>query len=132
MEEIQLKQGKSTIDEIFKEKVDKKDGPAMAHGILAVLYARLGDKEKAYEHFVKAYLPNSRPPFGVFSESANSNNPYFATGAGAMLQAVIFGFGGVEQTDEGLRYTKGLLPKTWKSLKIIGLGNDNKTIKISN
>jgi hypothetical protein len=24
-----------------------------------------------------------------FSESANSNNPYFATGAGAMLQAVI-------------------------------------------
>ena len=114
----------------YSEKIDKKDGPAMAHGILSVLYARLGDKEKAYDHFVKAYLPNSRPPFGVFSESANSNNPYFATGAGAMLQAIIYGFGGVEQTDNGLKYNKGILPKNWKSLKIIGIGNDEKTIII--
>ena len=114
----------------YAEKIDKKDGPAMAHGILSVLYARLGNKEKAYESFVKSYLPNSRPPFGVFSESANSNNPYFATGAGAMLQAVVYGFGGVEQTDSGLKYNKGLLPKNWKSLKIIGLGLENKTITI--
>ncbi|MFV8325050.1 glycosyl hydrolase family 95 catalytic domain-containing protein [Flavobacterium sp. ZS1P14] len=116
--------------EYYAEKIDKKDGPAMASGVLSVLYARLGDKEKAYAYFVKSYLPNSRPPFGVFSESANSNNPYFATGAGAMLQAVIYGFGGVEQTDQGLKYTKGLLPEKWKSLKIIGLGLDNKTITI--
>jgi trehalose/maltose hydrolase-like predicted phosphorylase len=116
--------------EYYAEKIDKKDGPAMASGVLSVLYARLGDREKAYSYFVKSYLPNSRPPFGVFSESANSNNPYFATGAGAMLQAVIYGFGGVEQTDMGLKYNKGLLPKQWKSLKIIGLGADNKTITI--
>lgn len=116
----------------YSEKIDKKDGPAMAHGILSVLYARLGDKEKAYDHFVKSYLPNSRPPFGVFSESANSNNPYFATGAGAMLQAIIYGFGGVEQTDSGLIYNDGILPKKWKSLKIIGLGTDNKEILIKN
>jgi trehalose/maltose hydrolase-like predicted phosphorylase len=114
----------------YTEKIDKKDGPAMASGVLSVLYSRLGDKEKAYNYFVKSYLPNSRPPFGVFSESANSSNPYFATGAGAMLQAVIYGFGGVEQTDNGLKYNKGLLPKKWKSLKIIGLGVDNKTITI--
>ena len=112
----------------YSEKIDKKDGPAMAHGILSVLYARLGDSEKAYSHFVKSYLPNSRPPFGVFSESANSNNPYFATGAGAMLQAIIYGFGGVEQTDSGLKYNKGILPKNWKSLKIVGLGVENKEI----
>ena len=115
----------------YSEKIDKKDGPAMASGVLSVLYARLGNREKAYDYFVKSYLPNSRPPFGVFSESANSNNPYFATGAGAMLQAVIFGFGGVEQTDTGLKYNKGLLPKEWKSLKIIGLGTDNRTISVN-
>ncbi|MBP8156981.1 MAG: glycoside hydrolase family 65 protein [Flavobacterium sp.] len=114
----------------YAEKVDKKDGPAMAHGILSVLYARLGDKEKAYEHYVKAYLPNSRPPFGVFSESANSNNPYFATGAGAMLQAILYGFGGIEMTDNGLKFNQGILPKQWKSLKIIGLGNEDKVIEI--
>jgi len=116
--------------EYYAEKIDKKDGPAMASGVLSVLYARLGDAAKAYDYFVKSYLPNSRPPFGVFSESANSNNPYFATGAGAMLQAVIYGFGGVEQTDNGLKYNKGLLPKKWKSLKIIGLGVDDKTITV--
>ena len=114
----------------YTEKIDKKDGPAMASGVLSVLYSRMGNQEKAYAYFVKSYLPNSRPPFGVFSESANSNNPYFATGAGAMLQAVLFGFGGVEQTDHGLKYNKGLLPKKWKSLKIIGIGPENKTITI--
>jgi trehalose/maltose hydrolase-like predicted phosphorylase len=116
--------------EYYTEKIDKKDGPAMASGVLSVLYARLEDKDKAYAYFVKSYLPNSRPPFGVFSESANSNNPYFATGAGAMLQAVIYGFGGVEQTDKGLQYNKGLLPKEWKSLTIKGIGPDNRSITI--
>jgi protein-glucosylgalactosylhydroxylysine glucosidase len=114
----------------YSEKIDKKDGPAMAHGILSILYARLGNEVKAYEHFVKSYLPNSRPPFGVFSESANSNNPYFATGAGAMLQAVIYGFGGVELTDNGLKFNKGLLPNSWKSIKISGLGINDKTITV--
>ena len=117
--------------EYYADKIDKKDGPAMASGVLSVLYARLGDRDKAYEYFVKSYLPNSRPPFGVFSESANSNNPYFATGAGAMLQAVIYGFGGVEQTDKGLQFNKGILPKKWKSLKIIGIGTDEKTITVN-
>ncbi|MDG2431233.1 glycoside hydrolase family 65 protein [Flavobacterium sp.] len=111
----------------YAGKIDPKDGPAMASGVLSVLYARLGDSDKAYDYFLKSYQPNSRPPFGVFSESSNSSNPYFATGAGAMLQAVIYGFGGVEQTDEGLIFHKGLLPKKWKSLKIIGLGLENKT-----
>jgi trehalose/maltose hydrolase-like predicted phosphorylase len=116
--------------EYYTDKIDKKDGPAMASGVLSVLYARLGDRDKAYAFFVKSYLPNSRPPFGVFSESANSNNPYFATGAGAMLQAIIYGFGGVEQTDKGLQYNKGLLPKQWKSLTIKGVGIENKTITV--
>lgn len=116
--------------EYYSEKMDKNDGPAMGPGILSVLYARMGDPEKAYEYFLKSYLPNSRPPFGVFSESAKSNNPYFATGAGAMLQAIIYGFGGVEITDHGIKYNKGVLPKKWKSLKIKGIGTDEKTIEI--
>ncbi|MEY2692638.1 MAG: hypothetical protein RIT03_1028 [Bacteroidota bacterium] len=114
----------------YSEKIDKKDGPAMASGILSVLYARMGDAEKAHEYFVKSYLPNSRPPFGVFSESAASNNPYFATGAGAMLQAIIYGFGGIEQTDAGLHFGKGILPKKWKSLTLIGVGKSDQTVVI--
>ncbi|MFP3833285.1 glycosyl hydrolase family 95 catalytic domain-containing protein [Chryseobacterium sp. SIMBA_028] len=118
--------------EYYAEKMDKNDGPAMGPGILSVLYARMNEPEKAYDYFLKSYIPNSRPPFGVFSESAKSNNPYFVTGAGAMLQAVIYGFGGVEITDQGIKYNKGVLPKKWKSLKIKGIGTDEKTIEIRN
>ena len=116
----------------YSEKMDKIDGPAMGSGIMSVLYARMGNSDKAYDYFVKSYLPNSRPPFGVFSESAKSNNPYFATGAGAMLQGIIYGFGGVELTDKGFKYGKGILPKKWKSLKFVGIGADEKTIVINN
>ncbi|MEM9687007.1 MAG: glycoside hydrolase family 65 protein, partial [Bacteroidota bacterium] len=118
--------------EYYIKKVDEVDGPAMAHGIFATLYARLGNADKAYELFKKSYIPNRRPPFGVLAESASSNNPYFATGAGAMLQSVIFGFGGVEITENGLKYNKGILPRQWKSLTIKGLGTNNDLLKISN
>ena len=41
------------------------------------------------------------------AETATSDNPYFMTGAGGLLQAVLFGFGGLEITDEGIvdKYT---------------------------
>lgn len=123
------RQIKADLD-YYAAKIDQKEGPAMTYGVLSVLYARLGDRKQAYDYFVKSYLPYSRGPFGVFSESASSNNPYFATGAGAMLQAVLFGFGGIEQTDQGLKYNKGLLPEHWTYLKIKGVGTTEKTIWI--
>ena len=75
-------------------------------------------------------MPNKRSPFGVLSESASSNNPYFATGAGGMLQAVLFGFAGLEITDDGIVQHKASLPKQWKSLTIKGLGFKEHEIKI--
>jgi len=76
------------------------EGPAMSHSVLAVLYARLGEPDKAFELFKKAYIPNKREPFGALSESATSNNPYFATGAVGMLQTILFGFGGLHITNK--------------------------------
>ena len=73
-----------------------EDGPAMGNAILAILYAKSGDRDRAYEFFKKSYLPNKRPPFGVLSESAFSNNPYFCTGAGGLLQVLLSGFGGLK------------------------------------
>jgi trehalose/maltose hydrolase-like predicted phosphorylase len=64
------------------------------------------------------------PPFGVISETAGGTNPYFATGAGGMLQAVIFGFGGLQITDKGVIQNKGALPAKWKTLEIRGVGRD--------
>ncbi|GAA0190195.1 hypothetical protein GCM10009122_51500 [Fulvivirga kasyanovii] len=96
------------------------DGPAMGQSVLAALYARLGDMDKAYELFLKSYRPNEVPPFGVISETAGGTNPYFATGAGGMLQAVLSGFGGLEITDKGIEQKDKHVPKQWKSLEIKG------------
>ncbi|MCE2995460.1 MAG: glycoside hydrolase family 65 protein [Cyclobacteriaceae bacterium] len=106
------------------------DGPAMGASVLATLYAKLGNSEKAAEIFKKSYIPNKVPPFGVLSETAGGTNPYFATGAGGMLQAVIFGFGGLTINDQGIQQQKGVLPKNWKSLQLKGVGLSRTTYSV--
>ncbi|GAA4273072.1 hypothetical protein GCM10022258_23660 [Aquimarina gracilis] len=107
-----------------------KEGPAMAQSVFAVIYARLGDADNAFRLFKRSYEPNKRPPFGALAEAATSNNPYFATGAGGMLQTVIFGFAGLHITNEGIVQKKPILPKTWKKLIITGVGPEKKTYTV--
>ena len=104
--------------------------PAMTHAIFAVLYARLNEPEKAWKAFEAAYLPNKLPPFGVLAETAGGTNPYFATGAGGFLQSLLFGFGGLDITPEGIVQLKTSLPKQWKSLTLTGIGKDKKTFSV--
>lgn len=113
--------------EYYSKKIDPKHGPAMSFAIFCVQYARLGDADKAYETFKRCYQPNLRPPFGVLAETAVSDNPYFATGAGGLLQAVINGFCGLHISEEGIKQVPSVLPKHWKKLTVTGVGVDNKT-----
>lgn len=106
------------------------EGPAMGWSVLSTLHARLNEPDKAYDWFVKSYKPNEVPPFGVLAETAGGTNPYFATGAGGMLQAVLNGFGGLEITDNGIVQLKTKLPAKWKSLTIKGIGPEMKTMKV--
>ena len=105
------------------------DGPAMGGAILTVLHARYGNKNKVYDLFKKSYIPNEVPPFGVLAETAGGTNPYFATGAGGMLQSVLFGIGGLDIGDDGITQLNTSLPKQWKSLKMTGIGADEKTFE---
>jgi trehalose/maltose hydrolase-like predicted phosphorylase len=107
-----------------------EEGPAMGQSVFAVLYARMGDAQEAYRLYKRSFEPNKRPPFGALAESATSNNPYFATGAGGMLQVVLFGFGGLDITAEGIQQKNPILPKQWKSLTLKGIGPDRKTFTI--
>ena len=75
--------------EYYAERIDQKDGPAMSYSVYCVQYARMGEADKAYEMFRRCYEPNLKKPFGVISETPTSNNPYFMTGAGGLLQAVL-------------------------------------------
>jgi trehalose/maltose hydrolase-like predicted phosphorylase len=101
----------------------------MGAAILATLYARLGEPEKAYTLFKKSYEPNELPPFKVLAETAGGTNPYFATGAGGMLQAVLFGIGGLDITDKGIERLPTQLPKAWKSLRITGIGPQKEVLE---
>ena len=112
----------------YETKVGK--GPAMTHAIFSILHTRLGDGEKAFEAFKLGYRPNQLPPFGVLAEEAGGNNPYFATGAGGMIQAILNGFGGLEITSKGIMQVKSKLPKSWRSLTITGVGPDKKTFTV--
>lgn len=104
------------------------DGPAMTHSVFSTLYARLGEAEQAYELFHRGYRPNQLAPFGVIAEAAGGSNPYFATGAGGLLQAVLSGFGGLELTDNGLEILDTPLPESWESLTITGVGTAERRI----
>jgi len=103
------------------------DGPAMTYSIFSILHERLGDPERAYAALKRGYRPNMRPPFGVFAETVNGDNPYFATGAGGILQAMINGFGGLEITPAGIVQHPSKLPAHWTSLTITGVGASHRT-----
>lgn len=113
--------------EYYAERIDQKDGPAMSYSVYCVQYARMGDADKAYEMFRRCYEPNLRKPFGVISETPTSNNPYFMTGAGGLLQTVLNGFCGLQITDEGIVQLPSALPSHWKRVTATGVGSDKKT-----
>ena len=113
--------------EYYEKRVPAEGTPAMTQAVFATLYARLGNAEKAYHWFQDAYIPNLNPPFRVIAETKGGTNPYFATGAGGILQSVMMGFGGLEITAQGIIQIKTVLPKQWKSLTITGVGVQKKT-----
>jgi trehalose/maltose hydrolase-like predicted phosphorylase len=48
-----------------------------------------------------------------------------------MLQTVLFGFGGLHITDEGIIQENPCLPKSWKKLVLKGIGPEKKTFQVT-
>lgn len=113
--------------EYYETRVPNEGTPAMTQGVFTLLYSRLGDGAKAYHFFQDAYLPNLNSPLRVIAETKGGTNPYFATGAGGILQSVLMGFGGLEITSKGIVQIKTALPPSWKSVTLTGIGVDKKT-----
>ena len=117
--------------EYYNKRIPDAGTPAMTQAIFTLLYARLGDSAKAYQWFKDAYVPNLNPPFRVIAETKGGTNPYFATGAGGILQSVIMGFGGLDIQSEGIVQIKSVLPDKWKKLTITGVGVDDQTFVVN-
>jgi protein-glucosylgalactosylhydroxylysine glucosidase len=114
----------------YQSRVPNQGTPAMTQAVFALLYSRLGQGDTAF-HFLKdAYIPNLNPPFRVIAETKGGTNPYFATGAGGILQAMIMGFGGLDISSTGIVQVPSSLPAGWKKLNITGVGPDKKNYSV--
>jgi hypothetical protein len=71
-----------------------------------------------------------RPPFGVLAECEKCTNPYLATGAGGLIQSMLYGFGGLHITDKGLVHKPTKLPAAWKNLTLTGIGATHETLVV--
>lgn len=115
----------------YETRVPNEGTPAMTQAIFSILYARSGNRDKAWHWFQDAYLPNLNPPFRVVAETKGGTNPYFATGAGGVLQSVLMGFGGLEITQKGIIQVKSVLPPGWRSLTITGIGPARNSFRVA-
>lgn len=116
--------------EYYDTRVPNEGTPAMTQAVFALLYSRLGNGDKAYHFFKDAYEPNLNPPFRVIAETKGGTNPYFATGAGGIIQSLLMGFGGLDITEKGIMQVKSALPPNWKSVTITGVGTAKKTYTV--
>ena len=115
----------------YQVRIPTQGTPAMTQAILSLLYSRLGDQKQAWKYFEDSYIPNLLPPFRVIAETKGGTNPYFATGAGGILQSVIMGFGGVDISyNGGLTQVHSVLPKHWKKLTLTSIGIDGKSYTV--
>jgi trehalose/maltose hydrolase-like predicted phosphorylase len=119
---LQFYTDKNQIEKDLKyyEPRTSVNGPAMSFCVIATIYAKFGNTDKAYNVWANSFRPNAVPPFGVLSETAGGTNPYFATGAGGMLQTVLGGFAGLEITDNGIVQGKVNKPSHWTKLEVKG------------
>ena len=118
----------------FADKVTK-NGPAMSDAIHALIWARLGESDKAYATWRDSWQPFTTSPLMLFSEKRSRARTYFTTGAGGCLQTVLYGFLGVRIDTKllpGAQWSKPLengrilsikpnLPKAWNRITVRGL-----------
>ncbi|XP_039493003.1 protein-glucosylgalactosylhydroxylysine glucosidase [Drosophila santomea] len=82
----------------FYANVTRESGPAMTWSMFAANYIRNLQLTLANEYFERGYKSYVRPEFKVWSETpmGYDGSANFLTGIGGFLQALIFGYGGLD------------------------------------
>lgn len=85
------------------------DGVAMSWGLQTIASIDVGDLKSAAQYFENSYKVYARPPFYLWREGNGTDGgsvqgaPNFVTGAGAFLQSVWAGYGGIRfERDDSL------------------------------
>jgi kojibiose phosphorylase len=93
----------------YTRRTDHTYGSSLGPSIMAIMACRVGDPEAAYEHFMRAARAD------LFDVRENAGDGIHGASAGGLWQAVVFGFAGLEQTEEGWK-TNPRLPEHWQRL----------------
>ncbi|HEY3781061.1 MAG TPA: glycosyl hydrolase family 65 protein [Fimbriimonadaceae bacterium] len=104
--------------ERFPPKTNKF-GPAMTDSVQALILARAGSNEPAYEEWEKSWK-DFLNPLGLFGEIRGKDRTYFQTGAAGCLQTVLYGFLGFRidlQNDVHAPWRHRLNGKEWLTIQ---------------
>jgi protein-glucosylgalactosylhydroxylysine glucosidase len=96
-------------------------GAMMGCTFLPIVAAELGDRASFDRLIPISYQEHLRPPFNSFSETPKNNATNFVTGAGGLLQQVVFGYTGLRLTEDGL--TKKFAPMLPSGVTKLSLKN---------
>mmetsp|Transcript_6734 Transcript_6734/g.16902 ORF Transcript_6734/g.16902 Transcript_6734/m.16902 type:complete len:720 (-) Transcript_6734:341-2500(-) len=91
----------------YYQGVTKEGSVAMANSAYAILRCRHGQTEEAMQLYFDQ-LEWITLPFYVWHETPTGGNPNFITGAGGMMQHVVYGFGGVQIGEKQLCFQPSL------------------------
>jgi kojibiose phosphorylase len=95
--------------EYYTRRTDHTFGSSLGPSIMAIIACRVADLSAAYEHFMRAARAD------LFDVRDNAGDGIHGASAGGLWQAVVFGFAGLQQTEEGWK-TNPRLPDGWKRL----------------
>ena len=93
--------------------------PAMTDSVHALILARLGKTDEAYQLWRHSWQDFSNHPLMLFSEERNKDRTYFLTGAAGCLQTVLYGFLGFRidsKKDPQALWAKRLRGGDWLTL----------------
>jgi trehalose/maltose hydrolase-like predicted phosphorylase len=95
------------------------NGPAMSGSIHALIWARLGETERAYQIWHDSWQPYKRG-IGLMAEKRHKSETNFLTGQAGCLQTVLYGFCGFVvdwKPQPGALWSKQLKSGAWISIK---------------
>jgi trehalose/maltose hydrolase-like predicted phosphorylase len=93
----------------YTPRTDLTHGSSLAPGIQAILACRLGDLGDAYHFFMQAAMVD------LNDLRLNTEHGIHGAAAGSVWQALVFGFGGLHITEDGLT-VEPRLPAHWTRL----------------
>ncbi len=116
---LTLEQKRSILTKALQDFQRRRFGVMMGITFNPIVATEIGDIALIDQLLPFTYQQYLRPPFNILTETADSVNVNFLTGAGGFLQQFLYGYSGLRWREDGLRQVyKPLLPSHIKKLKL--------------